>query len=167
MTSRANPRPFTAERVSLIRTLYGYIKFLADARLLQPVRFLVVGGTAFVIYFALEFLLEWAFFGPYAALTIAYGISTAYHFMMNRHFTFRSSGVDGGILAILPRYGSVVLLNYVISLVVVRIAFSAGFRIQVGMLAGVILTTIVSFTLAKIWIFRAERASPPAPRMLK
>jgi putative flippase GtrA len=140
---------------------------LADARLLQPVRFLVVGGTTLVIYFVLQFLLEWAKLGSYVALTIAYATAIAYHFLMNRHFTFRSSAVDGGIMATLPRYASVVLLNYVILLIVVRLVMSVGFRIQVGMFAGIVLTTIVSFVLAKSWIFRDSRRSGNAPETAK
>lgn len=145
----------------------SYCGVLTDARLRQPVRFLVVGGTTFVIYFVLQFLLEWASLGPYVALTIAYAIAIAYHFLMNRHFTFRSSAVDGGIMATLPRYASVVLLNYVILLIVVKLVMSAGFRIQVGMFAGIVLTTIVSFVLAKSWIFRDSRRSGNAPETAK
>lgn len=114
----------------------------------------MVGGTAFVIYFFLQFLLEWIDFGPYVALTIAYVTAIAYHFLMNRHFTFRSSAVDGGILTTLPRYVSVVLLNYVISLVIVKIVVSAGFRIQVGMLAAIVITAVLTYIFAKAWIFR-------------
>src|SRR5579863_3869298 len=100
---------------------------------MQAFRFLFVGGSAFLIYFALEFVLEETFLRPFAALTIAYATSTAYHFFMNRHFTFRSTSVDGGVLNTLIRYLSVVLLNYAITLIVVRIAVSAGLRIQIGM----------------------------------
>lgn len=103
----------------------------------------------------------------YAALTIAYATATAYHFQMNRHFTFRSGAVDGGISATLPKYVSVVLLNYVISLIVVRLVMSAGFHIEVGMFAGIVLTTIVLFVLAKSWSFRASRRRGNAPKTMK
>ncbi len=151
----------------MIVNLKSCRRFLNDARLLQPMRFLVVGGTTFVIYFVLQFLLEWANLGPYAALTIAYAAAAAYHFLTNRHFTFRSSAADGGIVATLPRYASVALLTYVISLIVVKLVMSGGFRIQVGMFAGIVLTTIVSFVLAKSWIFRNSRRSGNAPETAK
>jgi putative flippase GtrA len=122
---------------------------------MQPLRFLAVGGTTFVLYFALQFLLERASLGPYVALTIAYVFAITYHFLMNRHFTFRSSAVDGGVVAALPRYASIVLLNYVITVFVVKTAVAAGFRIQVGMLAAIAVTTIFTYVIAKVWIFKA------------
>ena len=36
----------------------SYRRVLADGRLLQPARLLVVGGATFVIYFVVQFLLE-------------------------------------------------------------------------------------------------------------
>jgi putative flippase GtrA len=147
--------------------LLSYRKLLTDARLLQLLRFVVVGGTTFVIYFGLQFLLEWARLGPYVALTIAYAIAITYHFLMNRYFTFRSSATDGGISAILPRYASVVLLSYVISVIVVKAVMSAGFHIQVGMLAALGLTTILTYVFAKVWIFRAARRGRRAPETVK
>jgi putative flippase GtrA len=65
---------------------------------------------------------------------------------------FRSSAMDGGIVAAtLPRYASVVLLNYLITLAVVKVVMSAGFRIQIGMIAAVLLTTATSYVLSKVW----------------
>ena len=44
---------------------------------------------------------------------------------------------------------------------------SAGSRIQVGMFAGIVLTTIMSFVLAKSWIFRASQKGYNAPETAK
>lgn len=107
-----------------------------------------------MVYFILELLLERLGVGPYVSLTIAYAIATTYHFLMNRHFTFRSGSVDGGIMAALPRYFVVLILNYVITVVVVQTVMSAGFRIQVGMVAAIVLTTILTYVVAKAWIFK-------------
>jgi len=131
--------------------------FLTEARLFRPLRFLVVGGTTFVIYFTLQYLLQLAHLGPYLSLTIAYAIATAYHFSMNRHFTFRSSAVDDGIWAILKRYALVVLFSYLVTVMIVNAMMSAGFRIQVGMVVAIVLTTGMSYGLSTIWIFRARR----------
>jgi putative flippase GtrA len=155
----------TSWRIPLTGARIPYRRFLTDIGPLQVLRFLFVGGTAFLIYFILEFLLEGTYLRPYGALTIAYATATAYHFLMNRYFTFRSSSVDGGISTTLLRYVSVVVLNYAITLIVVTIAASAYLRTQVGMLAAVVLTTIVSFVLSKTWIFKPPRRGLRAEEM--
>jgi putative flippase GtrA len=132
-------------------------RFWTDASLFQPLRFVLVGGTTFVIYFVLQFLLERMALGPYLALTIAYAIAIIYHFLMNRYFTFRSNAVDGGIVAMLPRYAGLVLLNYAAALIFVKVAISAGFQTQLGMPMAIGLTTIVTYFFAKAVIFRPVR----------
>jgi len=52
-----------------------------------------------------------------------------------------------------------VLLNYLITLAVVKVVMSAGFRIQIGMIAAVLLTTATSYVLSKVW--------PPVVRDVK
>ena len=122
-------------------------------------KFCAVGGGTAAIYF----LIVWSFeamlgLNYIAAISIAFFVSTAFHYSANRRFTFaiKSTRHTHQIF----RYMVMLLLNYLVTIVVVYICVE---RLQLSPYTGVwislIFTTATGFFLARHWVFNIAGAT--------
>lgn len=118
------------------------------------VRFLGVGGVTFTIYFFLQYALSLAGFGPLVALSAAYLVAIAFHFVTNALFTFRTGATDVFAPVRLLKYGGVNLCNYFVNLMCGNISLMFGLPVQFGMVTGVVVTTLSGFYFYNKYVFR-------------
>jgi putative flippase GtrA len=116
-------------------------------------RFLLIGGlTAFLYYssiFFFDYLLGLEYFW---AITSAYIISTLFHFLANKHFTFKSSSKIK--LPQILKYLVVWCLNYLITILVVQSGYYF-YRISpyISVLLSLFITTFIGYSASRHWIF--------------
>ena len=127
------------------------------------VKFLVVGGASFAIDLGLLALLhEVGGVDLWVATPIAFLASLVFNFLVQRKFTFRSSGrADVSLL----KYGALVVFNVIATDVVVNVVDGAGYPYALGKVIATVATTVWNFLLYKHWIFKSpsrEAAVEPA-----
>jgi putative flippase GtrA len=124
----------------------------------QIVRFVIVGVSTFVLYF-LSFHLFFGAggFGYKTAVSMAYIITVACHFVLNRFFTFNAHRQDFGAHA--GRYGLMLILNYGITLAVMWTCVEvAGISPYFGTVASTLATASSSFFVMKHFVFGPNEA---------
>lgn len=119
--------------------------------------FALAGLGSACAYFATLYLLEYRLGTDYrVAVTFAYIISVAAHFMLNRYFTFGRSGT-GVLRDQLMRYPVLVGLNYLISIaVVVACVEWLGWTSAQGVVLSMPLTLAAGYLVAKKWVFQPK-----------
>lgn len=118
----------------------------------QPIRFVTVGATGYVVNLALFAVLHEGDLPYVAASVIAYLVSNALMYVANRHFTFgaESVGLWGGYL----RYGLVGLFVAAINAATLAILVNvAGLSPTFGAALSVLLGTPVAFVLIRRFAF--------------
>ena len=130
---------------------------VAASHLFTFIKFGTVGAITAAIYF----LLMWIFFsgfemGYIGAISIAYLVSTAFHFLANRYFTFGASEDRYGYQLI--RYLVMWVLNYLLTITVVSVCFEQ-FELSpyIGVCVAVVLTMFVGYVLSHYWVFKLRR----------
>ncbi len=125
------------------------------------VKFLVVGGASFAIDLGLLVLLhEVGGVDLWIATPIAFLASLVFNFLVQRKFTFRSSGrVDVSMI----KYGALVVFNVIAIDVVVNLVDAAGHPYALGKVIATVATTIWNFLLYKHWIFKSPRRNSGVP----
>ena len=117
-------------------------------------KFGLVGATTAVIYFAVMWILDSVLGAKYiAAVSVAYIVSTMFHFLANRHFTF--GAVQGRKDSQIIRYMFMWVINYLITIAIV------GFCVErlllspyIGVCVSVVFTMCTGYVLARYWIFK-------------
>ena len=124
----------------------------------QIVRFVVVGGLTFALYFLLFRVLYGGLgLGYKAAISFAYVVTVCCHFLLHRSFTFGIS--QGGMGIHLGRYGAMLVLNYLITLAVMwTIVEMLRISPYWGPLASTGITATSSFFVMKHFVFDSGRA---------
>jgi putative flippase GtrA len=119
-------------------------------------RYLFTAGVSFVIYFAAIFVFFSVAQLPYMlAVAVAYVITLAVHFSMNRSFTFNSG--SPAVLRQLLRYGATALLNYFVQIGVIYMLYSRWHTdFYLATLAGLIANLAVGFFLLRRWVFASD-----------
>jgi putative flippase GtrA len=134
------------------------IKGKGDCRLwLESVRYVIVGGLSFLIYFGLLGLFFSLLHTRYpVAVSIAYAFAVALHFLANRTFTFDAAGAP--VAAQFGRYAGMVLLNYGIQIFVLYVVYDlCGLNFYLGAVSGVLATLVTGFFLMRTWVFAREK----------
>ncbi|MGE7434760.1 GtrA family protein [Kitasatospora sp. NPDC001175] len=136
------------------------------------VKFLVVGGTCFLLTMAVNFALKLTVLHakPVAALTVATVIATVVSYVLNRQWSFRTNGRQREALLFFVVSGVAILVNdaplavsrYVLDL---REPDVSAFTQEVadfvsGMILGTLLAMAFRYWAMKRWVFLPE--SPPA-----
>lgn len=116
-------------------------------------RFLLVGGAAAIIQLGVLRLMAGIAALPDAvAVSAAYGASVLFHFFANLRFTFGLRG--DGVLARIPRYIVVAIINYAITLVVVGLLTRvAQFGLYSSAIMAIAATTGFGFIASRHWVF--------------
>jgi putative flippase GtrA len=117
-------------------------------------------GTVGLITTAIYFFVMWIANAKLAlnyilAVSVAYLFSTLFHFLANRHFTFNA--LDDKHSSQLVRYLVMWALNYLITIVVVRICVERmALSPYLGVCVSVIFTVITGYFISRYWVFRME-----------
>lgn len=118
--------------------------------------YLIFGGGSFFLYYgALWFFFDFLDLHYTVAITISYLMSTTFHFLANRKFTFK---VEGSRYSRQVLYYSIVaFLNYAIQLGTVEIFYRfLSLNLYLSALIGTFITVIVGFALLNNWVFKGD-----------
>ncbi len=120
-------------------------------------RFGVVGSLTAGLYFATMWLVEGVIgWGYLVAVTVAYFISTLFHFFANRHFTFGAGSDYLGQQ--LLRYSAMWLINYVITVLVVSFCVEkVGLSPYFGVCISISATAFLGYFLSRYWVFKSRK----------
>ncbi|WP_045298732.1 GtrA family protein [Saccharothrix sp. ST-888] len=144
--------------------------FLVQHRKL--VKFLLVGGTCFVLTMAVNFGLKLTVLHakPVASLTVATVVATLVSYVLNRQWSFRTNGTHREAVLFFVVSGLAILVNdaplavsrYLLDL---REPDVSAFTQEVadflsGMIVGTLLAMVFRYWAMKRWVFLSER--PPA-----
>jgi putative flippase GtrA len=121
------------------------------------VRYLLVGGTTFIIDFGILFALHGKFNLNLAASTsVAYWISISYNFVLNRYWTFDSREKES-LVRHITTYFALLLFNYL---------FTVTFVSIVGTHINYIAAKAIAVALQMVWTYpvykRVIFVTPPA-----
>jgi putative flippase GtrA len=108
------------------------------------VRYLLVGGTTFVLDFGILYTLHGVMKLNLAASTsVAYWISISYNFVLNRYWTFDSREKES-LARHIGTYGSLLLVNYL---------FTVTFVSIVGAHISYIIAKLISLAITMTWTY--------------
>lgn len=115
--------------------------------------FMTVGGLTAALYIGLFGLFwhvcQWHY---QIAISLAYTIAVVFYFLANRKFTFKSTGNTAKQL---PKFLTLLLLNYVVTLIVMHITVEfAHLPPYFGIFAAIGTTFILSYRISKFWVFK-------------
>lgn len=127
-----------------------------SSHFLAFLKFGIVGAITAAIYFLVMWVADSMLGLSYiVAVSVAYFVSTAFHFLANRHFTFRSEGEQHGHQII--RYLVMWLLNYLITIVVVSVSVERFLLSPyIGVCISVVFTVFIGYVLARYWVFKIK-----------
>lgn len=115
--------------------------------------YLVIGGLSYVVDAGLLLALS---AGPgvplWAAASAGYWTSVLVNFGLNR-LVFHVAG-GGPVHRHALRYGALLALNYVVTLVVLEVGTGLGVPVLAAKTFAVALTTCWNFVLYRVWVFR-------------
>ncbi|GJF32202.1 sugar translocase [Kitasatospora sp. NE20-6] len=141
------------------------------------VKFLLVGGTCFVLTMAVDLGLKFTVLQhkPVVALTVATVIATAVSYVLNRQWSFRANGKHREAILFLVVSALAVVVNdlplafsrYVLDLrepdVTPLVQEVADFLS--GMIVGTLLAMVFRFWAMNRWVFTRTRLQPPAEEL--
>lgn len=120
----------------------------------KVLKYLIVGGSAFVIYyFFLWALFDFLNLNYSYAVTFSYLISSTFHFFANKKFTFKAKNEE--YIRQLFFYIVVAIINYIIQLETIKILYgNFDLNLYISAFIGILLTILVGFTLLNNWVFK-------------
>ena len=127
---------------------------------LQLVRFGLTGAVAFAIYTGGTLLLSGPFGLPIVlAIGIAFSVSLAFNFTMQRHFVFFDHDTFAlGARTQFIRYLIAAACNYALtSLIVTTVPGALGVSQQLVFVVTALVMSLVGFTVVRWWIFHVPR----------
>jgi putative flippase GtrA len=117
----------------------------------------IIGATTAAIYFLVMWVADSILGFKYiAAVSIAYIISTTFHFFANKHFTF--SALNERQVHQLIRYIVMCSCNYLITIIVVGVCVNRFFLSPyIGVSVSVVFTMLTGYVLSRYWVFKTKR----------
>lgn len=149
----ADERVRSADKVETSRQVRGHAW--------QIFKYLLVGGSAFVLDFGLLALLKSGLGAPaWFAAIVAFAVSTAWSFYLQRRFTF-SADLHVGQSAV--RYGILLVTNMLLTAGIVEL-FDRLFDLYlVGKVVSTGLMTLWNFPIMKYWVYPRSAGDQPDP----
>lgn len=127
-----------------------------NSHLLAFSKFGLVGAITAIIYFFVMWLADAVFGLPYiVAVSLAYFMSTVFHFLANKHFTFDAalSRHERQI----ARYALMWFINYIITILVVGLCVERlHLSPYIGVCVSVLFTMCVGYILGRYWVFKVK-----------
>jgi putative flippase GtrA len=130
---------------------------LTRQRVFKFIRFCTVGVTVAAVDFSMVFVLS-RFLPALVAVTLAYFIGVACHFLLNKFWVFRCQRSD--YLRQLLQYAVVVASSWIITLAVVQICLSTfTSNVLIAKLFAIPCATLSGFLLMQMFVFRRSHPS--------
>jgi putative flippase GtrA len=130
---------------------------LTRQRAFKFIRFCTVGATVAIVDFSMVFVLS-RFLPPLVAVTLAYFIGVACHFLLNKFWVFRCQRSD--YLRQLLQYAVVVASSWIITLAVVQICLSTfTSNVLIAKLFAIPCATLSGFLLMQMFVFKRSHHS--------
>lgn len=129
---------------------------LVRANIWSVTKFAAVGTSTSFIYFIVMWLaLNVVGFNYVLAVSMAYFVSTLFHYLTNRNFTFTAQG--GQHTTQLARYMGMWTTNYFITMGVVSFFVERlGQSAYVGVCCALVITVFISYFLSRYWVFKIK-----------
>jgi putative flippase GtrA len=122
------------------------------------VRFAVTGGLSVAVDFVVLTLLHGVLHVDLVlSATLGYLASLVVNYSLNHAWVFQSSGDHGRRLL---KYGSLVVVNYALTIGVVSGLVAVGVYYLLAKLVVVVINAVLNFTLFRSWVFSAPQAAP-------
>lgn len=135
------------QKTSIVRSLSGH----------SAVRYVVVGGLAFIVDFCLVYLFyQKAGWPLWVATGAGFVASFAVNYTLQRVFSFSSRAAHGGALL---RYSVLVAVNTLLTIAIVTLLNSTIVGWGGGKVIATILTTLGNYFAYRFWVFPADRNS--------
>jgi putative flippase GtrA len=136
-----------------MRKLTNSFKIFFTKHSLLMFKFGLVGVLTAVLYFgALFLLMNYLLWDYLISVSLAYLISTTYHFLANRHIT--NSASDGSSKLQLLRYMLLWIFNYISTIFIVTISVSLiELSVYIGVCLSVLFTVCFGYFLSHKWVF--------------
>lgn len=126
----------------------------------QVFKYLLVGGSAFALDFGLLALLKSGVGLPaWLAAALAFALSTAWSFFLQRKVTFSADMNVGNSAA---RYGILLVANMLLTAGIVEVFDRLLEMYLVGKVVATALTTAWNFPIMKYWVYPQREPSTPA-----
>ena len=127
-----------------------------NLHLLGFIKFGLVGvATALIYFFVMWFVGAILEIQYTVAVSLAYFVSTLFHFLANRHFTFGAA--HGHRKSQIVRYLLMWLINYLITMVVVGLSVETlHLSPYIGVSVSVLFTMCVGYILGRYWVFKLK-----------
>ena len=127
-----------------------------NSHLLAFVKFGLVGVTTALIYFLIMWLSDAVLRFPYrGSVSLAYLVSTVFHFLASRHFTFAAA--PGRHRSQIARYLLMWFINYLITILVVGLCVERFYLSPyIGICVSVLFTMCVGYVLGRYWVFKVK-----------
>ena len=128
-----------------------------SSHFLSFAKFVLVGAATAAIYFVVmwffDSILEFKYL---TSVSAAYVVSTGFHFLGSRHFTFVAT--QGRQNSQFIRYMALWIINYLITILVV------GFSVEqlslspyIGVCVAVLFTMCTGYVMARYWVFKVKK----------
>ena len=133
--------------------MYFYLKKFINLIDYKKIKFVIVGGlTFFVYYFLIYLMLEIFKIDHYLTISIAYFIAVCFHFFSNKLFTFEI--YTSVTINEIARYVAFSLFSYILQLIFLRIFFEKfQLNIYFVIFLALLINIVLSFFTMKYWIF--------------
>ena len=121
------------------------------------IKYALIGLFTVSIYISsLWFLNSYADFNYILSVSLAYFLSSIFHFFANKRFTFINLN-DLNLLQIF-RYIILLILNYIITILVVNVAVEImHYSVFISVIISLFFTIISGYLLGKYWIFVIDK----------
>ncbi|GAB2919405.1 GtrA family protein [Rhodococcus aerolatus] len=120
----------------------------------QVLRFVVTGGLAAVVDFGLYQLLLATGLQLSVAKSISFVAGTTTAYLINRRWTFRSSGGTRAFVAVVGLYATTFAVQVGLNAVLVRVLPEAWWRITLAFVIAQGTATVINFVVQRLLIFR-------------
>jgi len=127
-----------------------------NSHLLAFTKFGLVGTATATIYFFFMWIADVIFELPYiVAVSLAYFVSTVFHFLANRHSTFAAA--LGSYERQVARYLVMLFINYLIAILIVGLCVERlHLSPYIGVCASVLFTMCIGYVLGRCWVFKVK-----------
>jgi putative flippase GtrA len=131
----------------LIRALFGG----GRAHLSRFVRYIVVGGVATAIQYAILVLLVRSFgMAPTAASTIGFALSAVVNYLLNYSFTFRSDRPHGPAAA---KFAVLAVTGLLINAIIMHLMVTGGVRYLIAQACATGVVLSFGYVTNSVWTF--------------
>lgn len=128
----------------------------SSTQIRQSFRYLAVGFSTTAIYFSLIYVFrEILGFRDLLSISIAYFLATIFNLLANKLFTFSFRGMPD--FALIIRYGTLALVNYLLQVFVIWLSFTQ-FRLHfyISTLFASAAAMAIGFVVSKSWVFKEQ-----------